>query len=193
VLDAQSSAAAFDQSVKAGYTEADLSDVTDGANLGAGCGNPLSFAALKEGEKVADLGSGAGIDCLLAAKAVGPRGSVIGVDMSHDMLDRARAVADERGATNVSFRTYLEAHFSLSFLCSWAPPDRRCPLVRVSFVPIVPIIARLALLPKNIGIQTAAFRDSFQSPTKAPSYDGDLIDGTLPTSPLPLTLALTFT
>ena len=34
--------------------------------LGVGCGAPLNFANLKEGETVVDLGSGAGIDAFLS-------------------------------------------------------------------------------------------------------------------------------
>lgn len=80
------------------------------ANLGLGCGNPLSFAELKTGEVVVDLGSGAGIDCFIAGSMVGPTGKVIGVDMTPDMIHTARNnILDynkkmgENG-NNVSFR-----------------------------------------------------------------------------------------
>ncbi len=33
------------------------------SNMGLGCGNPLAFAALKEGETVLDLGSGGAPEC----------------------------------------------------------------------------------------------------------------------------------
>ncbi|KAJ8613348.1 hypothetical protein CTAYLR_002244 [Chrysophaeum taylorii] len=72
------------------------------ADLGLGCGNPLSVASLKPGEIVLDLGSGAGVDCFAAAKQVGPAGRVIGVDMTPEMLDKARKLA--RGYPTVSFR-----------------------------------------------------------------------------------------
>lgn len=49
------------------YTEQDLQDV-GAANLGEGCGNPISFAPISEGDTVVDLGSGAGIDCILAGQ-----------------------------------------------------------------------------------------------------------------------------
>ncbi len=88
----------------AGYTEADLKSVPDGANLGLGCGNPVALASLREGETVLDLGSGAGFDCFLAAKRVGGGGRVIGVDMTPEMLERARANAREGGYGNVEFR-----------------------------------------------------------------------------------------
>ena len=74
------------------------------ADLGLGCGNPLSFADLKEGEVVLDLGSGAGIDCFIAGKQVGLAGKVIGVDMTPDMVLQARRNAKANGHDNVSFR-----------------------------------------------------------------------------------------
>ena len=55
-----------------------------------GCGNPLAFDDLKEGDVVLDLGSGAGIDLLLAAKRVGPTGRAIGVDMTDEMIAQAQ-------------------------------------------------------------------------------------------------------
>ncbi len=67
-----------------GYTEKELEEVPQGANLGLGCGNPVALASLKEGETVLDLGSGAGFDCFLAANKVGHKGKVIGVDMARD-------------------------------------------------------------------------------------------------------------
>ncbi|MEX2466491.1 MAG: arsenite methyltransferase [Gemmatimonadota bacterium] len=87
-----------------GYSEADLAELPDGADLGLGCGNPTAIAALVPGEVVLDLGSGAGIDCFLASRQVGPTGRVIGVDMTPEMLERARANADRGGFDNVEFR-----------------------------------------------------------------------------------------
>ena len=69
-------------SKKIGYTEEELKSVSEGANLGLGCGNPVALSSLREGETVIDLGSGAGFDCFLAAKKVGETGKVIGVDMT---------------------------------------------------------------------------------------------------------------
>jgi ubiquinone/menaquinone biosynthesis C-methylase UbiE len=74
------------------------------ANLGLGCGNPLSIAKLKPGDTVVDLGSGAGFDALLAAKTVGSHGKVIGVDMTPEMVSKARENAKELGVKNVAFR-----------------------------------------------------------------------------------------
>jgi ubiquinone/menaquinone biosynthesis C-methylase UbiE len=68
-----------------------------------GCGNPLSKAELRSGERVLDLGSGGGIDTLIAAQQVGRKGHVYGLDMSPDMLELARRNAAEAGAKNVSF------------------------------------------------------------------------------------------
>jgi 2-polyprenyl-3-methyl-5-hydroxy-6-metoxy-1,4-benzoquinol methylase len=87
-----------------GYSLEDLAIAGSNANLGLGCGNPLSFAKLQEGEIVVDLGSGAGIDCFIAGKQVGPTGAVIGVDMTPDMLLQARREAKAKGHDNVSFR-----------------------------------------------------------------------------------------
>jgi arsenite methyltransferase len=87
-----------------GYSHGDLSGVPEGANLGLGCGNPQSIAAIKPGETVLDLGSGAGFDSFLAAKAVGDTGRVIGVDMTPEMIRKARANADKTDYQNVEFR-----------------------------------------------------------------------------------------
>ena len=93
-----------DKSLRMGYSEADLTSVPEGANLGLGCGNPQAIAAMEPGEVVVDLGSGAGFDCFLAARQVGPTGRVIGVDMTHEMLKKARENAAKVGVANVEFR-----------------------------------------------------------------------------------------
>jgi arsenite methyltransferase len=87
-----------------GYTDADVTAVPEGANLGVGCGAPLGHAALRPGETVLDLGSGAGFDAFLAAREVGDAGRVIGVDMTPEMLERARRNAAAGGFGNVEFR-----------------------------------------------------------------------------------------
>ncbi len=87
-----------------GYSDEDLKNAPEGANLGLGCGNPVALASLKEGEIVLDLGSGAGFDCFLAAGQVGQTGKVIGVDMTPDMLSKARDNAVKGGFDNVEFR-----------------------------------------------------------------------------------------
>jgi SAM-dependent methyltransferase len=86
-----------------GYSDADLAAVPEGANLGLGCGNPLAFSALKEGDVVLDLGSGAGFDSFLAARKVGKTGKVIGVDMTPEMIAKATANAKAGNFDNVEF------------------------------------------------------------------------------------------
>jgi SAM-dependent methyltransferase len=86
------------------YTEKDLSLAPGEANLGLGCGNPISKAELKLGETVLDLGSGAGFDAFLAAERVGESGKVIGVDMTQEMIEKARVNAEKLKISNVEFR-----------------------------------------------------------------------------------------
>jgi len=85
-----------------GYSEAELKIVGE-ANLGLGCGNPLAFGKIKEGDVVLDLGSGAGIDSILAAERVGRKGRVIGVDMTEEMIEKAKENAKKYNITNVEF------------------------------------------------------------------------------------------
>lgn len=93
-----------DISKSIGYTEKDIKEVPEGSNLGLGCGNPIAFASLKEGETVLDLGSGAGFDCFLAAGKVGVKGKVIGVDMTPEMLEKARKNILKGNYKNIEFR-----------------------------------------------------------------------------------------
>ncbi|KAM7214081.1 S-adenosyl-L-methionine-dependent methyltransferase [Rhypophila decipiens] len=88
-----------------GYTEEELANIPEGANLGLSCGNPLAITSLREGETVVDLGSGAGFDVFLASTKVGPTGKAIGIDMNDDMLSRANKIKESKGqsAENVSF------------------------------------------------------------------------------------------
>ncbi|RDL40079.1 Arsenite methyltransferase methyltransferase [Venustampulla echinocandica] len=86
-----------------GYSEEELANIPQEANLGLSCGNPLVIASLSEGETVIDLGSGAGLDVFLAAKKVGSSGRVIGVDMNKEMLARAEKNKQNSGADNVKF------------------------------------------------------------------------------------------
>jgi ubiquinone/menaquinone biosynthesis C-methylase UbiE len=89
---------------KVGYGDHELKSVPEGANLGLGCGNPVAFASIEEGETVLDLGSGAGFDCFIAASKVGSTGKVIGVDMTPEMIEKARRNAQDGYFQNVEFR-----------------------------------------------------------------------------------------
>jgi len=101
---AGSPAAADTMGQRIGYSPAELDGLTEGANLGLGCGNPGAIGKMKPGEIILDLGSGGGIDCFLAAKAVGDSGRVIGVDMTAEMVSKARENAEKLGTKNVEFR-----------------------------------------------------------------------------------------
>ena len=91
-------------SLRLGYSEDDLNNVPDGADMGLGCGNPHAIASLKPGDTVVDLGSGGGFDVFLAAREVKETGHVIGIDMTPTMISKARNNADKAGFTNVEFR-----------------------------------------------------------------------------------------
>ncbi|RMH24828.1 MAG: methyltransferase domain-containing protein [Planctomycetota bacterium] len=91
-----------------GYSDEDLANTPESANMGLSCGNPTALANLRPGETVLDLGSGGGFDCFIAGKKVGAGGLVIGVDMTPDMITKARANTkiyfDQTGLRNVEFR-----------------------------------------------------------------------------------------
>lgn len=91
-------------SIRLGYSESDLENVPEGADMGLGCGNPRAIAGLTIGETVVDLGSGGGFDAFLAAREVGETGRVIGVDMTPTMITKARNNADKANFENVEFR-----------------------------------------------------------------------------------------
>lgn len=89
----------------AGYTRKELEELPSEAVVNSfGCGNPLAYSGVKEGDVVLDLGSGAGIDILIAAKKVGPKGRVIGIDMTDDMIAKAKENILISGLTNVEVR-----------------------------------------------------------------------------------------
>lgn len=50
-----------------GYTDQELSCLPAAMGSSLGCGNPLAFCELQEGQVVLDLGSGLGMDVILAA------------------------------------------------------------------------------------------------------------------------------
>lgn len=89
----------------AGYTREELEALPPDAVANSfGCGNPLAFSEVREGQVVLDLGSGAGIDILLAGKKVGPTGKAIGIDMTDEMIARARENIAAAGLANVEVR-----------------------------------------------------------------------------------------
>jgi arsenite methyltransferase len=101
-------------SLSIGYSESDLADIPNDANMGLGCGNPIAIAELKEGEIVLDLGSGGGFDCFIARKKVGETGFVIGVDMTPEMIQLSRKNAEKSGHSNMEFRLGEIEHLPLA-------------------------------------------------------------------------------
>jgi arsenite methyltransferase len=87
-----------------GYDAKELESIPESSVLGVGCGNPIKFAHIKEGDTVVDFGSGAGIDVFLAANIVKESGKVIGIDMTDGMLRKARDNAQKYGYKKVEFR-----------------------------------------------------------------------------------------
>jgi arsenite methyltransferase len=86
------------------YTHEFLDEVPGGAaSYSFGCGNPLAFAGVQEGQTVVDIGSGAGLDVIIAARAVGPEGIVIGLDMTPEMIAQGQENAAKAGLFNVTF------------------------------------------------------------------------------------------
>jgi SAM-dependent methyltransferase len=91
-------------STRLGYSEDDLENVPEGADMGLGCGNPRAIASIKTGETILDLGSGGGFDCFLAAAETGESGFVIGIDMTPTMISKARNNAVKGQYHHVEFR-----------------------------------------------------------------------------------------
>ena len=89
------------------YDKADIQSQPAAAASSFGCGNPLAFSGVKEGDTVLDLGCGAGFDLLLAGDKVGIKGRVIGVDMTDEMIARARKNIKAAGMNNVEVRKGL--------------------------------------------------------------------------------------
>lgn len=95
---------AIDIGKKIGYSEEELKNVPENANLGIGCGNPTALASIKKGETILDLGSGAGFDCFLASKETGETGKVIGIDITPEMVAQAKKNAERGNYKNVEFK-----------------------------------------------------------------------------------------
>ena len=91
-------------STRLGYSEDDLVNVPEGADMGLGCGNPRAIASIQQGETILDLGSGGGFDCFLAAAEAGESGQIIGIDMTPTMISKARNNAAKGKYNHVEFR-----------------------------------------------------------------------------------------
>jgi len=91
-------------STRLGYSDNDLKNVPEGADMGLGCGNPRAIAGIQSGETILDLGSGGGFDCFLAASETGESGQVIGIDMTPTMISKARNNAVKGKYHHVEFR-----------------------------------------------------------------------------------------
>jgi len=88
-----------------GYAPTDLARVpAEAIESFAGVGHFFHLAALQPGEHAVDLGSGSGMDTFIAALKVGPAGRVVGVDMTEAQLEKATRLAEESGATQISYR-----------------------------------------------------------------------------------------
>jgi SAM-dependent methyltransferase len=92
------------------YTNEYIADLpAEAVNASLGCANPITFAALKEGEIALDLGSGGGIDVFIASKYVGKSGKVYGLDMTDEMLALANKNKEKMKIENVEFiKGYIE-------------------------------------------------------------------------------------
>jgi arsenite methyltransferase len=82
----------------------ELDAVPEASVLGVGCGAPVNFADIREGEVVVDIGSGGGIDVFLSANKVKESGEVIDIDMTDEMLEKTQNNAKQSGFKNVEFR-----------------------------------------------------------------------------------------
>ena len=88
-----------------GYSDEEIIDlISDPELISFGCGNPLAFSGVREGDTVLDLGSGAGLDLLIAARKTGSSGRVIGIDMTDEMISRATKNIAKAGMDNVEVR-----------------------------------------------------------------------------------------
>jgi len=104
-------------STRLGYSENDLANVPEGADMGLGCGNPRAIASIKPGETILDLGSGGGFDCFLAAAETGESGHVIGIDMTPAMISKARGNAVKGMFHQVEFRLGEIEHLPVADGC----------------------------------------------------------------------------
>ena len=109
-----------------GYNPKDLEAVPESSILGVGCGTPVNFADIKEGEVVVDIGSGGGIDVLLSANKVKDSGKVIVIDMTDEMLEKITQNKDLDAWNSKSAIQVVRVYYynqsksivSLQFFCS---------------------------------------------------------------------------
>lgn len=71
------------------------------ADMNLGCGIPIEYAGLKEGQSVLDLGCGAGNDLFVARAIVGESGMLTGLDFSDEMLQKAEKNRSKLGIKNM--------------------------------------------------------------------------------------------
>jgi arsenite methyltransferase len=94
----------LDQIGAANYSSTEMANIpADAVQNSFGCGNPLAYSGVREGDTVVDIGSGAGLDAILAARAVGPAGHVFGIDMTEEMIQRAEENVARTGLANITF------------------------------------------------------------------------------------------
>ncbi|WP_208995376.1 methyltransferase domain-containing protein [Pseudovibrio sp. Alg231-02] len=98
----------FQQALAPDYDAQEIPEHLLGSSFG--CGNPLAFSQIKEGETVLDLGSGAGLDLILAAEKTGPAGKVIGIDVSEDMITLAKRNCVQHGLHNIELHQGVIEH-----------------------------------------------------------------------------------
>jgi arsenite methyltransferase len=72
------------------------------AECSLGCGDPLVFSEIGEGDVVLDIGSGAGMEVIAAAQRVGASGKVIGLDMTPEMIATATRNAERAGVAGIA-------------------------------------------------------------------------------------------
>ena len=102
--DSQTMMSSLQIAEKIGYNTNDLNSIPESSILGVGCGAPVNFANIHEGEILVDIGSGGGIDVFLSANKVKHTGKAIGIDMTDEMLEKATSHAKQNGYTNVEFK-----------------------------------------------------------------------------------------
>jgi len=93
---------------------------------------------LRPGMRVLDVCCGSGASALPAAEAVAPDGQVLGVDLAEKLLALARAKAQQRGLTNIEFRTGDMLDLGLSE----AGFDAVVCVFGIFFVPDIPAAVR---------------------------------------------------